>query len=120
MLTLTSFLDKLKPKSVLVLFCKVVELAQDPDGLKKNQKFEILLSHIASNWSRGDFAPGRDIKDFDRIMVLSAMEAGGLRSNRILGETTNLVVNGKINNPDVVCQIMKSMARFRYEPEDSI
>ena len=51
LLSMTNFLEKMKPKSIVVLFAKLCDLG-DPD-LKKNEKFRDLVTFIQDNWVFG-------------------------------------------------------------------
>lgn len=61
--------------------------------LRQNDRFNELLEFIASNWSQGTLGPESRIKDEDRVELLFAMTQAGVVSKRILGETTNMVVD---------------------------
>ena len=107
LLTLTKFIGQMKEKSILALFNKIIGISKDHASLKSNSSFKTLLSYIAEGWrTDGVFGPGSNINDRDRISVLIAMENAGFSSKRIFGATTNLVTEGKIDNPDVICTIM--------------
>ena len=73
LLTLTQFMDKLKPKSVIALFNKVCSLQKELGSLRKNDGFNVLMDYIADNWSSGIFGPDGKIKDEDRVNLLFAM-----------------------------------------------
>lgn len=40
----------------------------------------------------------------------------GIKSNKILGETCNLIMADQITNADAVTQVLHVMARFQYTP----
>ena len=73
LLTLTQFIEKLKPKSVIALFNKVCSLQGQLGELRQNDRFNELVDFIAQNWSQGTLGPESRIKDEDRVELLFAM-----------------------------------------------
>ncbi len=52
------------------------------------------MDFIADNWSSGVFGPDSKIKDEDRVDLLFAMTSAGITSKRVLGQTTNMIIDG--------------------------
>ena len=63
----------------------------------------MLLDYVAENWSSGVLGPESKVKDSERVGLLLGMVQSGINSKRIIGETTNMVVNGSITNVDFIC-----------------
>jgi hypothetical protein len=57
-----------------------------------------------------------ELKDADRMMVLSHMVDAGISSKRLLGATVNLILDGKITHIESITQVLYVMARLRYQP----
>jgi hypothetical protein len=71
--------------------------------LRQNDRFAELLDFIAENWSSGVLGPESRIKDEDRVELLFSMTQAGIVSKRILGQTTNMVLDKSITNVDTIC-----------------
>ena len=93
LLSLTQFTQKLKPKSVLALTSKICSLQTELNELRKNDRFNELLDFVADNWSEGSLGPDSKIKEGDRVDFLFSLMNAGIVSKRILGKTTNMVVD---------------------------
>lgn len=114
-----SYLDKLKPKSIIALYVKICNVASQQNKvgeLVDQGKFKELTDFMAENWVFGSLGIQTKISNDDRINVLLGMATIGIKSNKLLGETCNLIMADQITNADAVTQILHVMARFQYTP----
>ena len=85
----------MKPKSIIALFVKICDVAahQNKVGeLKAQPKFKELLDFMAENWVFGSLGIQTKINNSDRVSVLNGMVKIGIKSNKLLGETCNLIM----------------------------
>ena len=71
---------------------------------------------MASEWAFGALGIQTRVNNTDRVSVLNSMMKVGIKSNKILGETCNLIMADQITNADAVTQGLHVMARFQYTP----
>ena len=74
---------------------------------------------MAENWAFGALGIQTRINNTDRISVLESMMKVGIKSNKILGETCNLIMADQITNADAITQVLHVMARFQYTPSQT-
>jgi hypothetical protein len=84
-----------------------------PSELKSHPEFNELISFMASNWIEGSL---ERLRDSERMQVLTMMMKAGIRSKRLLGATTQLILDGRIDNLETVTTVLNVMARTRYGP----
>jgi hypothetical protein len=63
-----------------------------PGELRNEAKFRELQDFMAENWAFGALGIQTRINNSDRISVLDSMMKIGIKSNKILGETCNLIM----------------------------
>jgi hypothetical protein len=54
LLSMTAFLDKMKPKSIIVLFAKICDISSESKtDIRSNEKFKEILNFIQEEWVFG-------------------------------------------------------------------
>ena len=89
LLGMTQFLDRMKSRSIIHLFNKVIQLCKSKEELMSNPKFQDLIDFIGKEWVFGALS---DISLADRIGVLESLLNVRILHKRILGETCNMIM----------------------------
>ena len=81
LLAMTAFLEKMKSKSVIILFAKICETSVESKfEIRTNEKFKEMLTFIQDNWVFGSLGVQSHITNTDRILVLMSLLKIGHKS----------------------------------------